>query len=193
MSLNVELLEQSFERIKPCADEFVVSFYENLFAAHPEVRPLFATTQMQKQRKMLLNALVLVVENLRNPEVLGQVLNSLGARHVGYGAIPKYYPAVGQALLLSFEQYLQDDWTPELKKAWTDAYETIMAEMLKGAGIVHTEEDRSPAETSDRPTATPAAVQTNPPRTRHSSQNRSRGNTRVSSVRVACGTAGKKL
>lgn len=162
MSLNVELLEQSFERIKPCADEFVASFYENLFAAHPEVRPLFATTEMQKQRKMLLNALVLVVQNLRNPEVLGQVLNSLGARHVGYGAIPKYYPAVGQALLLSFEQYLQDDWTPELKKAWTDAYGTITAQMLKGAGIVDTAEDRSPAETPDRPTATPAAVQTNP-------------------------------
>jgi len=76
MSLNVELLEQSFERIKPCADEFVASFYERLFAAHPEVKPLFATTEMEKQRKMLLNALVLVVQNLRNPEVLGQVLNS---------------------------------------------------------------------------------------------------------------------
>lgn len=44
MSLNVELLEQSFEQIKPRANDFVASFYENLFAAHPEVKPLFAHT-----------------------------------------------------------------------------------------------------------------------------------------------------
>ncbi|HAJ64755.1 MAG TPA: flavohemoprotein, partial [Cyanobacteria bacterium UBA8543] len=29
MSLNVELLEQSFARIKPRAEEFVASFYES--------------------------------------------------------------------------------------------------------------------------------------------------------------------
>lgn len=155
MSLNVDLLEQSFERIKPRADEFVASFYENLFAAHPEVRPLFANTEMEKQQKKLLNALVLVVENLRNPEVLGAVLNSLGARHVGYGAIPKYYPAVGQALLLTFEQYLQSDWTPEHKKAWTDAYGAIAAQMLQATGSVHTQEERSQPET------TPATAQAN--------------------------------
>jgi hypothetical protein len=34
MSLNVELLEQSFDKIKPSADEFVASFYEKLFTIH---------------------------------------------------------------------------------------------------------------------------------------------------------------
>jgi hemoglobin-like flavoprotein/uncharacterized protein YjbI with pentapeptide repeats len=135
MSLNIELLEQSFERIKPFADDFVASFYANLFAAHPEVRPLFANTEMEKQQKKLLNSLVLVVENLRHPEVLGEVLNGLGARHVGYGALAQYYPAVGQALLLTFEQYLEDDWTPEHKKAWTDAYGAIAAQMLTQAPV----------------------------------------------------------
>jgi hemoglobin-like flavoprotein/uncharacterized protein YjbI with pentapeptide repeats len=146
MALNVDLLEQSFERIKPSADEFVASFYENLFAAHPEVRPLFANTEMEKQQKKLLNALVLVVENLRNPEVLGAVLNSLGARHVGYGAIPDYYPAVGQALLLTFGQYLQDDWTPEHKQAWTDAYGAIVAQMVSETESVHSQEEPSQPE-----------------------------------------------
>lgn len=157
MSLNVELLEQSFEGIKPCAEEFVAGFYENLFAAHPEVKPLFANTEMEKQQKKLLNALVLVVENLRNPEVLGAVLNSLGARHVGYGAIAQYYPAVGTALLLTFEQYLQGDWTSEHKKAWTDAYGAIAAQMLQGTGSANTEQ------ISDLPTATPVAEPANPP------------------------------
>ncbi|HBL10747.1 MAG TPA: globin, partial [Cyanobacteria bacterium UBA11162] len=85
MSLNVELLEQSFNKIKPHANEFVVSFYENLFAAYPEVKPLFVETDMTNQYKKLLSSLVLVVENLRQPEKLGAVLNALGARHVSYG------------------------------------------------------------------------------------------------------------
>ncbi|GAX40706.1 globin domain protein [Tolypothrix sp. NIES-4075] len=134
MSLNIELLEQSFEKIKPRADEFAASFYEHLFTGHPELKPLFATTDMAKQQKKLLNALVLVVENLRNPEALEPVLNAMGKRHIGYGATAKYYGPVGEALLMSFEQYLQQDWTPEVKQAWVDAYRAITALMLKGAG-----------------------------------------------------------
>ncbi|MEG3900245.1 MULTISPECIES: pentapeptide repeat-containing protein [unclassified Microcoleus] len=140
MSLNVELLEQSFEKIKPHADEFAASFYEKLFITHPEFKPLFANIDMAKQQKKLINALVLVVENLRSPEALGPVLNALGGRHIGYGVIPKYYGPVGDALLSAFEQSLQQDWTPEVKLAWTDAYRAITALMLKGAGVETTPE-----------------------------------------------------
>ncbi|MEG5001073.1 globin domain-containing protein [Microcoleus sp. B4-D4] len=140
MSLNVELLEQSFEKIKPRADEFAATFYEELFTAHPELKPLFATTDMKKQKKKLIKALVLVVENLRSPEALEPVLNALGGRHIGYGVIPKYYSPVGEALLSAFEQSLQQDWTPEVKLAWTDAYRAITALMLKGAGVVSSPE-----------------------------------------------------
>ncbi|MDF2387793.1 pentapeptide repeat-containing protein [Nostoc ellipsosporum NOK] len=135
MSLNIEILEQSFEKVKPRAEEFAASFYDNLFKAHPEVKPLFTNTDMVNQQKKLLNSLVLVVENLRNPEALEPVLNALGGRHVSYGAIPKYYGPVGDALLVTFEQYLQEDWTHEVKKAWLDAFTAITTLMLKGAGV----------------------------------------------------------
>src|SRR4028118_2340429 len=143
--LAVEVLESSFEKIKPCANEFAASFYENLFIAHPEFKPLFANIDIEKQQKKLINALVLVVENLRSPEALGPVLKALGGRHIGYGVIPKYYGPVGDALLMSFEQYLQEDWTPEVKLAWTNAYRAITGLMLKGAGA-----DSSPKVVADR-------------------------------------------
>lgn len=132
--LPIELLEQSFEKVKPHANEFASSFYDNLFASHPELKHLFSKTDMKGQEKKLLNSLVLLVENLRNPEVLAPVLNALGARHVSYGAIPKYYGSVQQALLMTFEQYLQEDWTEEVKDAWTKALRAITAQMLKGSG-----------------------------------------------------------
>jgi hemoglobin-like flavoprotein len=133
MSLNVELLENSFQLIKPQAEEFATKFYDNLLTDYPEVQPLFAHTDLTKQRKHLISALVLVVENLRRPESLKEALTSLGVRHVNYGTIPEYYPFVGQTLLKTFEQVLQTNWTPEIKQAWVDAYEVISQVMLTGA------------------------------------------------------------
>ena len=133
MSLQVELLEQSFDAIKPNANEFVASFYENLFTANPEAKPLFDTTDMEAQKKKLLSSLVLVVESLRKPEVLEGALRGLGARHVKYGALPEHYPLVGNALLTTFGQYLGEQWTPNTKQAWTDAYVAISEIMLDGA------------------------------------------------------------
>ena len=57
---------------------------------------------ISKQGQKLLNSLVLLVENIRQPDVLKPVLKDLGARHKGYGTLPEYYPAVGEALLTTF-------------------------------------------------------------------------------------------
>jgi uncharacterized protein YjbI with pentapeptide repeats/hemoglobin-like flavoprotein len=134
MSLNIELIEQSFEKIKPYANEFVASFYENLFIAYPEVKPLFSQIDIRTQEKKLLNSLVLVVEGLRTPESLYPVLEALGERHISYGAVAQYYPAVGKVLLATLEQYLQADWTPEVKEAWVEAFRLITSLMLKKYG-----------------------------------------------------------
>lgn len=133
MSLNVEVLERSFAHIKPQAAEFASSFYSNLLTDYPQVQPLFGNTDMAGQQKKLLSALVLVIENLRKPDVLTNVLQGLGGRHVQYGALPEHYPMVGRALLKTFESYLETDWTPEVKQAWTDAYGAITKLMLEGA------------------------------------------------------------
>ncbi|PZD75141.1 Bacterial hemoglobin [Acaryochloris thomasi RCC1774] len=133
MSLQVETLERSFDQIKPMADDFVTSFYDNLFTDYPAAEPLFAGTAMEEQKPKLLKSLVLVIQNLRNPEILGDALEGLGARHVKYGALPQHYPLVGNSLLKTFEQYLGKDWTPEVKQAWVDAYGAISETMLAGA------------------------------------------------------------
>lgn len=144
MSLNAELLEKSFARVKPQEEKFANSFYDNLFADNPEAKPLFANTDMAKQKKMLFASLVLVIDNLRKPDVLTDALKGLGARHVKYGALPEHYPLVGGALLKTFESYLGAEWTAEVKQAWVDAYGAITELMLSGAE--YPEEVLKPAE-----------------------------------------------
>ena len=133
MSLNVEVLEKSFERVKPQANDFAFSFYQNLLTDYPQLRPLFAKTNMEEQQQKLMMSLVLVIENLRNPNYLKVILKNLGQRHMSYGAIEQHYPMVGAALLKTFESYLGADWTLEVKQAWIDAYGVLVDLMLEGA------------------------------------------------------------
>ncbi|ERN40599.1 hemoglobin-like flavoprotein [Rubidibacter lacunae KORDI 51-2] len=131
--LQVQLLETSFEKVKPRAEEFASSFYENLFFDYPDAKPLFANADLKAQSKKLLASLVFVVDNLKNPDALTKALKGLGARHVRYGALPEHYPLVGNTLLKTFAQYLGDAWTPATEKAWTEVYGVITEVMLDGA------------------------------------------------------------
>ena len=104
MGLKVQLLEESFAVVAPQGEELTDVFYRNLFADFPAVKPLFANVEMGEQRKKLLAALKLTVENLRKPENLVPALENLGLRHVDYGAREEHYPAVGQTLLKSLSE-----------------------------------------------------------------------------------------
>ena len=133
MSLQVELLEQSFNYIKPYGHLFASSLYENLFKASPETKSLFADLEPENLQNQLWDSLVLVVENLRQPDTLNDVLQGLGARLFTYGALPEHDPLVRDAFFVTFEQFLGSEWTSEFKQAWLDAYVTFSGMMLEGA------------------------------------------------------------
>ena len=135
MTLQIELLETSFQAIAPCGEAFVRTFYERLFTHFPQTRSFFASTDMQKQHKQLLGALALVIQNLRKPEVLTSALHGLGQRHVAYGVLPEHYPLVGAVLLETFADFLGERWTPAYHDAWAQAYEAVSATMLEGASM----------------------------------------------------------
>ncbi len=133
LTLQIELLESSFQAIAPRGEAFVTAFYERLFTQFPQTRAFFASTDMKEQRKKLLGALLLVIQNLRKPEVLTSALKGLGQRYVAYGVRPEHYPIVGAVLLETFSDLLGERWTPAYHDAWAQAYEAICAIMLEGA------------------------------------------------------------
>src|SRR6266576_50868 len=135
MTLQIELLESSFQAIAPRGEEFVTAFYERLFTGFPQTRAFFTSTDMLEQRKKLLGALALVVQNLRKPEVLTSALKGLGQRHVNYGVRPEHYPIVGAILLETFSDVLGECWTPICRDAWAEAYGVVSAIMLEGANV----------------------------------------------------------
>lgn len=135
MALQIELLESSFQAIAPHGEAFVAAFYERLFTNFPQTRAFFAATDMKEQKKKLLGALALVIQNIRKPEVLASALKGLGQRHATYGVRPEHYPVVGAVLLDTFADFLGEDWTLNYYNAWAEAYEAICTIMLQGADV----------------------------------------------------------
>jgi hemoglobin-like flavoprotein len=133
MHLDLEALETSFDLLAPRGDELMDDFYARLFAAAPAVKPLFAGTDLRRQKAMLLAALVLVRRSVRDLGAIVPKLRELGARHVGYGAEPGHYPVVAQVLVASMAEVAGESWRPEYERAWAAALDVVAGAMLEGA------------------------------------------------------------
>jgi methyl-accepting chemotaxis protein len=136
MTLDLEALETSFDLVAPRGDELMDVFYARLFAAAPAVKPLFAGTDLKKQKTMLLGALVLLRKSLRDLEAIVPKLRELGARHVAYGARPEHYPVVGGVLIESMEEVAGEAWRSEYGHAWGEAYAIVAGAMIERAESV---------------------------------------------------------
>ncbi|MHC5022590.1 MAG: PP2C family protein-serine/threonine phosphatase [Planctomycetota bacterium] len=133
--LDIERIEESFAGISPRLDELTMMFYTDLFTAHPELKPLFQTVDLLRQRRKLAAMLTLVVTNLRRMDVLASALRSLGARHVAYGATEENYEWTEVSLLRSLERVAGDAWNEEVARAWTGAISLVTAEMRSGVPV----------------------------------------------------------
>ena len=129
---QVRLVQQSFSKVAPIADQAAIMFYDRLFEVAPGVKPLFPA-DLTEQRKKLMAMLAAVVNGLTNIESILPAASALATRHVAYGAKAEHYPVVGGALLWTLQKGLGEAWTPEIAAAWTAAYGTLSSYMISEA------------------------------------------------------------
>ena len=91
---------------------------------------------MDLQRHRLMEMLGQLVSELDDAERFVTDLVVLGRRHVGYGVRDSDYDAAGIALLWTLERALGDDFTPEARSAWTEAYQQIASVMRRVSTVV---------------------------------------------------------
>lgn len=87
---------------------------------------------MKEQGAKLMSMIGTAVNGLNNLDAIVPAVQNLGKTHVAYGVQDKHYDTVGAALLETLEAGLGDDFTPEVKNAWTEVY-TILATTMKDA------------------------------------------------------------
>ena len=126
---QISLVQDSFAKVVPIADQAAEIFYARLFEIAPQVKPLFKG-DMAKQRRALMGTLAVVVNGLSNLPSMLPAASALAKKHVGYGVEASHYPIVGSALLWTLEKGLGEAWTPEVASAWTEAYGTLSGFMI---------------------------------------------------------------
>ena len=132
---QIELVQSSWERVKPISEQAAELFYNKLFTLDPSVKPLFKG-DMKEQGKKLMATLNLAVTSLTKLETILSAVQELGKRHVEYGVRDEHYATVGEALLWTLEQGLGDAFTAEVKEAWTETYTTLSKVMIEAGGEV---------------------------------------------------------
>jgi hemoglobin-like flavoprotein len=143
MALDTALLRSSFALVVERQPALTQRFYEILFERYPQARALFGRNTARAQEEMLQGALVAVLDHLEDAAWLEQTLGGLGAKHVGYGVTAPMYGWVGECLLATLAEVAGAAWTPELERAWGDAYGAIVGLMLQGAQPVGDEAPKS--------------------------------------------------
>ncbi len=129
---QIDLVQKTFEQIRPAADAVAATFYQKLFALDPSLRAMFRG-DMAEQGSKLMQMLSVAVGSLRRLEQLLPAVEALGRRHADYGVRDEHYATVAAALLWTLELGLAAGFTPDVKHAWVAMYQTVMGAMRRGA------------------------------------------------------------
>lgn len=122
---QIDLVQYTFGLVAPQADEVAQLFYGRLFELDPSLRTMF-TSDMTEQGRKLMQMLSVAVHALDRLDEIVPAVRALGQRHVAYGVKVGHYATVGEALLWTLEQGLGDEFTADVKAAWTAVY-TLLA------------------------------------------------------------------
>jgi NAD(P)H-flavin reductase/hemoglobin-like flavoprotein len=128
----VRRIQDSWAKAEPYLPEVTQSFYGMLFTLAPATRDFFPIN-MEVQRNRMVRALVHVVQMVDQPDDLVPFLRQLGRDHRKFGVIPKHYEAIGTALLFAMRTQLGPDWTPDVERAWAEAFTIIARQMQEAA------------------------------------------------------------
>ena len=129
---DTELVQSSFAKVAPIADQAAEIFYARLFELDPSLKSLFQG-DMAEQGKRLMAMIAAAVQGLDDLESLVPVVQDLGRRHRRYGVAAQHYDTVGQALLDTLAKGLGEAFTDDTRRAWTTVYGVLSTTMIAAA------------------------------------------------------------
>ena len=131
---QIELVQASWQKVVPVADDAAQLFYVRLFTLDPSLQELFRG-DMQEQGRKLMSMIDFAVKALTRLETLLPGLRALGERHGRYGVRDEHYDTVAEALIWTLQKGLGPAFTPEVKAAWVAAYGVLSSTMKDAATV----------------------------------------------------------
>jgi len=129
---QIALVQESWKRVQPIADQAAGLFYARLFELEPVAQALFKG-DMKEQGRKLMSMIGIAVNSLARLDSIVPAVRALGRRHAGYGVEPRHYAIVGAALVWTLQQALDKAFTREVEDAWRTAYGVLADTMQSSA------------------------------------------------------------
>ncbi len=127
-----QLVQATFAKVAPIADDAAAMFYARLFELDPSLRPMFKG-DMREQGRKLMQMIGVAVNGLDRLDALVPAVQQLGTRHAGYGVRDEHYDTVATALVWTLERGLGPAFTEDVKEAWVTVYGILASTMKQGA------------------------------------------------------------
>jgi hemoglobin-like flavoprotein len=129
---QINLIQNSFEKLRSDPETLSRLFYDRLFELDPTLKPLFKNDMLEQQFK-LMSMLQMIVRDLDKLDYIVEGIQKLALRHINYGVKLEHYETVGQALLWALEQSLKADFTDAVCLAWRKVYD-LLTEFMTEVG-----------------------------------------------------------
>jgi len=133
MKINTSLVRECFELIKPILDQIINKFYENLFLDFPQTKTIISKYNLEKQKKVLLNSLITIFDNLENKTSLTQFIIELNLQLSKFPISNEYFDWAAQTFLKTLSQFLGRAWTNELSTEMGQVFHFILDTLKQGA------------------------------------------------------------
>ena len=124
---TIDIIKITVPVLKEHGLEITTTFYKNMFANNPEVKPLFNMDKQAsgEQPKALAMTILAAAQNIDNLTAILPVVKKIGEVHCDRQITEGHYPIVGSNLLASIKEVLGDAATDEVIEAWGKAYDVI--------------------------------------------------------------------
>jgi hemoglobin-like flavoprotein len=131
-SPQIKLVQTSWARIAPSADQVAVLFYDRLFEIAPETESLFPPDRFELG-KTLMQMLGVVIKGLPNIGDLPLALQQISEKHADTAIFLAHDSPAREALLWTLHQGLGDDFTSDLEQAWRNVFAVLAATMTESS------------------------------------------------------------
>ncbi|XP_050234483.1 hemoglobin-2-like [Mercurialis annua] len=135
------LVVKSWSLMKKNAGELSLKFFLKIFEIAPSAKKLFPflkdsdipLEQNPKLKPHALTVFVMTCESAVQLRKAGKVtvkessLKDLGATHLKYGVVDEHFEVTKFALLETIKEAVPELWSPEMKDAWSEAYDQLAA------------------------------------------------------------------
>ena len=132
--LQVRLVRESFERLRPDFELQSVNFYSALFRRAPELRSMFRE-DLAGQGMRFMTTLDAIVQRLDDDIEVASQYRELGRTHRSLGVHASHFEPMGEALVETLANALGDAFDADMEAAWRAAYATVAENMIRRGDI----------------------------------------------------------